>query len=274
MTDERIPVLVNGALGQMGREVIKVVASAEDMVLAGAVDLARSGEDVGEVLGLGSLGVVLSDDLQGQLMLLTQRSGSAVMVDFTHPSSVYENVRSAIAYGIRPVVGTTGLSSDQIKALTEFADKASIGGLIAPNFSVGMVLLQQFSIQAAQYFDHVEIIELHHNRKADAPSGTAVKTAEMIAQSIKKAFNVPTVEETEVISGARGGQAHQGIRLHSLRLPGLVAHQQVIFGGLGQTLTLQHDTTDRVAYMPGVLLGIRKAVQLDTLVYGLETILS
>lgn len=272
MTQPKIPVLINGALGKMGREVVKVVAKAADMTLVGAVARSGIGEDIGEVLGIGPLNVAISNDLQSQLLLLTQEQQPGVMVDFTHPSSVYETIRSAIAYGIRPVVGTTGLSSSQIQALAEFADKASTGCLIAPNFSIGMVLLQQMAVQASQYFDHVEIIELHHNQKADAPSGTALQTAQLLSE-LGKTFNPPSVEEKESIPGVRGGVTGDQIRIHSLRLPGLLAHQEVIFGGLGQTLTLRHDTTDRIAYMPGVLLGIRKVISLTTLVYGLEKVL-
>lgn len=269
-----IPVIVNGAAGKMGREVIKAVANAGDMTLFGAVD--RSPEslnaDAGELAGCGTLEVPIVDDLQGMLVLAAQEKQLGVMVDFTHPKSVYENVRSAIAYGIRPVVGTTGLSTEQIQDLAEFADKASIGCLIAPNFSIGMVLLQQAAITASQYFEHVEIIELHHNQKADAPSGTAIQTAEMLAE-MGKTFNPPQVEETEKLSGARGSLASEGIRIHSIRLPGLIAHQEVIFGAPGQVYTLRHDTSDRACYMPGVLLSIRKVIELRSLVYGLEKIL-
>jgi 4-hydroxy-tetrahydrodipicolinate reductase len=194
------------------------------------------------------------------------------MVDFTHPDSVYDNARSAIAYGVRPVVGTTGLTPEQINDLANFAEKASTGCLIIPNFSIGMVLLQQAAIQASQYFDHVEIIELHHDRKADAPSGTAIKTAEMLSD-LGKTYNRPSVKETETIAGVRGGVAGDNIRIHSIRLPGLIAHQEVIFGAPGQIYTLRHDTSDRSCYMPGVLLSIRKVTQLKSLVYGLEKIL-
>ena len=174
------------------------------------------------------------------------------MVDVTHPDSVYQSVRAALAYGVRPVVGTTGMSNEQIKDLAEFADKASTGCLLIPNFSIGMVLLQQAALQAAAHFDHVEIIELHHNQKADAPSGTAVKTAQMLSE-LNKNFNEPEVEETEKMAGARGTQTEDGVRIHSVRLPGLIAHQEVIFGAAGQSYTLRHDTSDRVCYMPGVL---------------------
>ncbi|MGL5032775.1 MAG: 4-hydroxy-tetrahydrodipicolinate reductase [Microcystaceae cyanobacterium] len=260
-----IPVVVNGAAGKMGREVVAAIARAEDMVLVGAVDanpLLR-GQDIGEVVGLGPMEIPILDDLQSVLVLATQEKVQGVMVDFTHPDGVYENVRAAIAYGVRPVVGTTGLSSRQIQELADFAEKASTGCLIAPNFAIGVLLMQQAAIQAAKYFDHVEIIELHHNQKADAPSGTAIKTAEMLAE-IGKSYNVPLVTEKETIAGARGGLGPENIPIHSIRLPGLLAHQEIIFGATGQIYTLRHDTSDRACYMPGVLLGIRKVIELKS----------
>jgi 4-hydroxy-tetrahydrodipicolinate reductase len=276
MTDNRspIPVVVNGAAGKMGREVIKAVARADDMMLVGAVDrdLSVRGQDAGEVAGCGPVEVPIVDDLQSILVLATQEKVQGVMVDFTHPDGVYENTRSAIAYGVRPVIGTTGLKPSQIQELGEFAEKASTGCLVIPNFSIGMVLLQQAAIQASRYFDHVEIIELHHNQKADAPSGTAIKTAELLSE-LGKAFNPPLVSEKETLAGSRGGRTEENIRIHSVRLPGLIAHQEVIFGAQGEIYTLRHDTSDRSCYMPGVLLSIRKVTELKSLVYGLEKIL-
>lgn len=270
-----IPVVVNGAAGKMGREVVKAVAQAQDMTLLGAIDRSPEniGKDAGELAGLSEpLEVPITDQLEPMLAFTAQERQPGVMVDFTHPSTVYDNVRSAIAYGIRPVIGTTGLSSAQIQDLAEFADKASTGCLIIPNFSIGMVLLQQAAQAASQYFDYVEIIELHHNQKADAPSGTAIQTAQMLAE-MGKTYNSAVVEETEKLPGARGSLTEDGIRIHSVRLPGLIAHQEVIFGAAGQVYTLRHDTSDRACYMPGVLLAIRKVLQLKSLVYGLEKIL-
>ncbi len=274
MRQNLIPVVVNGAAGKMGREVIKAVAGAKDMLLVGAIDRNPEylGKDAGEIAGCGPIEVPITHELEAMLGYAAQEKNLGVIVDFTHPKSVYDNVRSAIAYGIRPVVGTTGLSVEQIQDLAIFADKASVGCLIIPNFSIGMVLLQQAAIQASRYFDHVEIIELHHNQKADAPSGTAVQTAQMLAE-LGKTYNPPAVEETEKIIGAKGGLADKGIRIHSVRLPGLLAHQEVLFGSPGQIYTLRHDTTDRACYMPGVLLAIRKVLELKNLVYGLEKIL-
>lgn len=268
-----IPVVVNGAGGKMGREVVKAITAAEDMTLVAAIDKnpAILGEDIGEIAGCGSVEIPVTPDLEAALVQ-AQSEGLAVMVDFTHPDTIYNSVRAAIAYGVRPVVGTTGLSAKQIKELAEFAEKASIGCLIIPNFSIGVVLMQQAAQQAAQYFEHVEIIELHHNQKADAPSGTAIQTAQMLSAP-DKTYNPAQVEETEKLTGARGSSTDDGIRIHSVRLPGLIAHQEVIFGAPGQIYTLRHDTSDRACYMPGVLLAVRRVMPLKSLIYGLDKIL-
>ncbi len=270
-----IPVVVNGAAGKMGREVIKALSQTTDMNLVGAIDInpEHQGKDIGELSGLSRpLGVPITNQLEPLLLIASQEKQLGVMVDFTHPNIVYDNIRSAVAYGIRPVVGTTGLSLEQLQDLAEFTAKASTGCLVIPNFSIGMVLLQQAAVKASQHFDHVEIIELHHNEKADAPSGTAIKTAEMLAD-MGKSFNVPIVKEKENLIGSRGFEGREGIRIHSIRLPGLIAHQEVIFGAPGQLYTLRHDTSDRACYMPGLLLAIRKVIGLKSLVYGLEKIL-
>ena len=274
----QIPVVVAGALGRMGAEVIRAVIGSEDCSLVGAVDNTpgKEGADVGLELGLGELEVAVTADFEGCLCAVSQSvrdSGqAAVLVDFTHPSVVYANTRAAIAYGVHPVIGTTGLSPEQLKDLQSFSEKASVGGAVIPNFSVGMVLLQQAAAAAARFYDHAELTELHHNRKADAPSGTCIKTAELM-EELGKSFNAPEVDEHESLQGSRGGERPSGLRLHSLRLPGLVAHQEVMFGAPGETYTLRHDTIDRAAYMPGVLLCVRKVRQLSGLVYGLERLI-
>jgi 4-hydroxy-tetrahydrodipicolinate reductase len=275
-----IPVVVAGALGRMGAEVVKAVRDAADCVLVGAIDTTpgKEGVDVGLELGLGELEVAVSADFEGSLCLASQAvrqtgpGGGAVLVDFTHPSVVYEHVRGAIAYGVHPVIGTTGLGPSQLEELAVFAAKASMGGAVVPNFSVGMVLLQQAAAAAARFYDYAELTELHHNRKADAPSGTCIKTAELM-EELGKEFNPPQVEEHESLEGCRGGLRPSGLRLHSIRLPGLVAHQEVLFGGPGETYTLRHDTIDRSAYMPGVLHTVRRVRQLEGLIYGLERLL-
>jgi 4-hydroxy-tetrahydrodipicolinate reductase len=272
-----IPVVVAGALGRMGSEVIRAVTAASDCALVGAVDTGdgREGRDVGECLGLGPLDVAVTADFEGCLCQASQearRGGAAVLVDFTHPSVVFEHTRAAIAYGVHPVIGTTGLTPEQLMDLAQFAEKASMGGAVVPNFSVGMVLLQQAAAAAARFYDHAELTELHHDRKADAPSGTCLKTAELI-EELGKSFNAAAVEEHESLAGCRGGRRPSGLRLHAIRLPGLVAHQEVLFGAPGETYTLRHDTIDRAAYMPGVLLTVRRVRQLPGLVYGLERLL-
>jgi len=272
-----IPVVVAGALGRMGAEVVKAVADAADCSLLAAVDTASAseGEDVGLALGIDALGVPLISDFEGCLCQASQearRGGAAVLVDFTHPSVVYEHSRAAIAYGVHPVIGTTGLTPAQLSGLAKFAEKASMGGAVIPNFSVGMVLLQQAAAAAARFYDFAELTELHHNRKADAPSGTCVKTAELM-EELGKEFNPTQIEERESLEGCRGGLRKSGLRLHSVRLPGLVAHQEVMFGAPGETYTLRHDTIDRAAYMPGVLLTVRRVGQLSGLVYGLYRLL-
>jgi 4-hydroxy-tetrahydrodipicolinate reductase len=275
-----IPVVVAGALGRMGAEVIRAVLAAPDCTLVGAIDTTpgQEGQDVGLALGLGELEVAISADFEGTLCQAGQAvrqagpGGGAVLVDFTHPSVVYEHCRGAIAYGVHPVIGTTGLSPAQLADLAAFAAKASMGGAVVPNFCVGMVLLQQAAAAAARYYDYAELTELHHNRKADAPSGTCLKTAELM-EELGKAFNPAQVEEHESLAGCRGGLRESGLRLHSVRLPGLVAHQEVMFGSPGETYTLRHDTIDRSAYMPGVLLALRKVRGLNGLIYGLERLL-
>jgi 4-hydroxy-tetrahydrodipicolinate reductase len=264
----------------MGAEVVKAVTLAADCQLAGAVDTTpgKEGADVGLELGLGELEVAVTADFEGCLCQASQAvrhagpGQGAVLVDFTHPSVVYDHTRGAIAYGVHPVIGTTGLSPEQLQDLATFADKAAVGGAVIPNFSVGMVLLQQAAAAAARFYDFAELTELHHNLKADAPSGTCIKTAELM-EELGKTFNSSQVDEHESLPGSRGGQRPSGLRLHAIRLPGLVAHQEVMFGASGETYTLRHDTIERSAYMPGVLLSIRQVRQLPGLVYGLERLL-
>ena len=272
------PVLVSGALGRMGSEVVNSVLNSSDCELVAAIDTNKknNGENISQLLNLKKSEVIVSNDLEGSLCSISQdyrnEKIKPVLVDFTHPDSVYENTRSAIAYGISPVVGTTGLTPSQINDLAIFAQKANIGCAIIPNFSVGMVLLQQAASVAAKFYDNIELIEMHHNQKADSPSGTCIKTAEMIEEYPKK-YNQNLVKETESLKGVRGGLRDSGLNIHSIRLPGLLAHQVVIMGSPGETYTIKHDTIDRKAYMPGVLQAIRKIGKFDSLIYGLEKLI-
>ncbi len=273
-----IPVLVSGALGRMGSEVVNSVLNSSDCELVAAIDINKknNGENISKLLNLKSSEVFISNDLEGSLCSISQdyrnHNIKPVLVDFTHPDSVYDNTRSAIAYGISPIIGTTGLSTSQINDLSIFAQKAEVGCAIIPNFSVGMVLLQQAASVAAKFYDNIELIEMHHNQKADSPSGTCIKTAEMIEEYPKK-YNEGLIKESESLKGVRGGVRDSGLNIHSIRLPGLLAHQVVIMGSPGETYTIRHDTIDRKAYMPGVLKAIRKIGNFKSLVYGLERLI-
>jgi len=275
---EPIPVLVSGALGKMGREVVNAVTNSKDCELVAAIDLneENNGKNISTIFDIPNKDIYLSNDLEGTLCTISQNYRNddlnPVLVDFTHPNSVYDNTRAAIAYGVCPVIGTTGLTSDQIKELSIFSEKASVGCAIVPNFSIGMVLLQQAASVAAKYYDNIELIEMHHNQKADSPSGTCIKTAEMI-EEYPKTFNESIVQESESMKGVRGGIRDSGINIHSIRLPGLLAHQVVILGSPGETYTIKHDTIDRKAYMPGVLEAIKKIRNYESLVYGLEKLI-
>jgi 4-hydroxy-tetrahydrodipicolinate reductase len=251
----------------MGREVVRAVVGDPETELVGAVDVGEIGTDAGVLAGLGPRGIVV----QAELAAVLRESGAEVVIDFTHAEAAFANAKTALAAGVSPVIGTTGMSTGQIDELRRLADADRVGAVVAPNFALGAVLMMRFAAQAARYMPEVEIIELHHEKKADAPSGTAIKTAEMIrAARAPERLNRPS--EEIMIDGSRGGD-FDGIHIHSVRLPGYVAHQEVIFGGLGQTLMLRHDSIDRVSFMPGVLMACKRVRGLKGLVYGLENLL-
>ncbi|MGC4046713.1 MAG: 4-hydroxy-tetrahydrodipicolinate reductase [Armatimonas sp.] len=243
-----IRVAVAGAQGRMGSEAVKAVTEAEGMEVVAQIEV--------------------GDDLATKL----KESQAQVLVDFTVPSSAMGNIRTALECGTVPVVGTTGITPANLDELTALCEKTGTACFIAPNFAIGAVLMMQFAAQAAKHLPDVEIIELHHEKKVDAPSGTAVKTAQMIAAA--RAGNpAPKPENAfESHTGATGGTV-DGIQVHSIRLPGYVASQEVIFGAPGQRLTLRHDSSDRASFMPGVVLAVRHAPTLTGLVYGLEHLL-
>lgn len=262
---KRIKVFVAGAAGKMGREVMKAVVADKELELVGAADMKLHGSDVGTLAGIEPVGIKL-----GELTAATlEASGAEVMVDFTAPHSVMQNSKIALAAGLRPVIGTTGLSDAELEEIGSLAVNSA--AFVAPNFAIGAILMMRFAQEAARYFPNVEIIELHHDQKLDAPSGTGLKTAEMIA-AVRPEFKQGNANEYEKLPGARGGD-FQGLRIHSIRLPGLVAHQEVMFGGLGQTLSIRHDAYSRETYMPGVILAIKKVMDLKGLVVGLDKLL-
>lgn len=241
-----IKVGVLGARGRMGAEVVKAVTAAADLELVASLDL---GDSLDQLIS----------------------SGAQVVVDFTTPDSVMANLEILISNGINAVVGTTGFDDARVAKLQALVTaNPKVGILIAPNFAIGAVLMMEFATKAAKYFESAEIIELHHPDKVDAPSGTAARTAELMTQARKDAKLAAAPDATNSgVPAARGGKVGD-IPVHSIRLRGLVAHQEVLLGGLGETLTIRHDSLDRAGFMPGVLLGVRKVISNPGLTYGLD----
>ncbi|MFG1604289.1 4-hydroxy-tetrahydrodipicolinate reductase [Actinoplanes sp. NPDC049265] len=242
-----IHVGVLGSRGRMGLEVCKAVDAADDLELVAAID---DGDP------------------------RSAAAGAQVLVDFTTPDAVMDNLRWAIGQGIHMVVGTSGFGADRLDEVRGLlADRPGVGVLIAPNFGIGAVLMMQFAARAARYFDSVEIIEQHHPRKLDAPSGTATHTARLIAAARAEAGCAPMPDATkEELAGARGAEV-DGVRVHAVRAAGLVAHQEVLFGTAGETLTVRHDSLDRASFMPGVLLAVRAVPGRPGLTVGLDPLL-
>ena len=241
-----IKVGVLGAKGRMGSEAVKAISAASDLEVVAQIDL---GDSLDQLIS----------------------SGAQTIVDFTHPDAVMGNLEFAINNGINVVVGTTGFDEKKLSQIKGWlAANPKVGALIAPNFGVGAVLMMQFAAQAAKYFESVEIVELHHPAKADAPSGTAARTAELITEA-RKSVNKEAMPDatSSSLPGARGAKVGD-VPVHSVRLRGLVAHQEVILGDLGETLTIRHDSIDRTGFMPGVLLGVRKVGSTPGLTFGLE----
>ncbi len=243
-----IPVLVSGAKGRMGQTVVQAVQADPELDLAGQTDL---GDDLAEAIAA---------------------CGARVAVDFTHPDAAFANVKTIISAGAHPVIGTTGFKEAEIEALQAMCAEKKLGGLIAPNFAIGAVLMMRFAAEAAKHLPHVESIELHHDLKAESPSGTAIKTAQAI-QAARPVAPAAKVAEKELAPGARGTGNAFPVPIHSVRLPGHMAHQETILAGPGETLRIRHDSINRECFMPGVLLATKKVVSLKQLYYGLEHLL-
>ena len=242
-----IRVLVNGAKGNMGRQTVLAVQADAALELVGQTDL--------------------GDDLAGAI----RSTQAQVVIDFTAPTAAFANASAIVAAGVHPVVGTTGFKPEELAQLQTRCRERKLGGVIAPNFALGALLMMRFAAEAAKFLPHVEIIELHHDGKAEAPSGTAIATAERIAAA-RPQRPAPKVESKELQPGARGTKGY-AVPIHSVRLPGHVAHQEVILGGLGETLRIRHDTISRESFMPGVLLAVKKVISATELFYGLEPLL-
>lgn len=248
-----IKVAVCGALGKMGQEVVRAVEECSQTELIAQIDIA-------------------SDKLYTSVEQAHQNCSIDVLVDFTQPKSIFENAKYCLTHKIKIVIGTTGLNQEQINELENLSNEYKTGCFIAPNFSTGAVLMMMFAQQASKYFENAEIIELHHNQKKDAPSGTAVKTAQMMSEA-RASFVTNNCDEIETIQGARGANSYSDIHIHSVRMPGYMASQEVLFGSNGQVLKIRHDSTDRKCYMPGVLLAVKHVFEQNNFVYGLENIL-
>lgn len=262
-----IRLVVSGACGKMGRAMLEKIALEEDVQVISAVDVMNTGKKLHEFVYAEKYENI---NIEGNLAEVLSAYKPDVMLDFTTPKVVYNNIMLALQQGVSPVVGTTGLTAEQLEDISHLAREKKLGAFIAPNFAIGAVLLMQLATQAAKYMSSAEIIELHHDQKIDAPSGTALKTALAMEPYINIAHE--DKKEMEIIPGSRGGLTN-GIRVHSVRLPGFVAHQEVIFGALGQTLTLRHDSISRESFYPGVILAIRKVKTFTGLKIGLETIM-
>ena len=248
-----INVAVCGSNGKMGKEVVRAVNEDSELNLVAQIDIVD-----GEYSSIENASKAQKID---------------VLVDFTQPKSIYENAQYCLNNEINIVIGTTGLSDEQIANLKSLSEKNKVSCLIAPNFSTGAVLMMMFAKQAAKYFDNAEIIELHHNQKKDAPSGTAVKTSLMMSEASEKSFVTGNCPETETIKGARGGISYSDIHIHSVRMPGYIASQEVLFGSSGQTFKIRHDSMNRECYMPGVLMAVKHVVKQPEFIYGLENIM-
>lgn len=262
--DRKIRVAVVGASGRMGREVVKKVLAEPDMELVAGIDRSSGPIDLGRLVGQEECGVLMQSDLELALV----ESKADVMVDFTAPQTAVAHTSLAISLGVRPVIGTTGFTPDDIVMLDKQCKEKEMGGLIAPNFSIGAILMMKFAAQASKYFPNLEIIEYHGDQKLDAPSGTAVKTAELISE-VREELRQGNPKEEETIEGSRGGY-YNGFRIHSVRLPGIFAQQEVIMAAFGQSLKIRHDSYDRAAYMPGVAIAVRKVMTYSGLIYGFE----
>ncbi|MBM7699050.1 4-hydroxy-tetrahydrodipicolinate reductase [Kurthia huakuii] len=263
-----IRVAIAGPRGKMGKEAVHTVMKADNMKLVAVLD---HREIAANLAAYTEFPEKYDVAVYTNLEQLIQDTTPDVFVDLTTPKAVYTHTKTLLQHHVRPVIGTTGFTDEQLAEVTALAKANGTGAIIAPNFAVGAVLMMKFAAEAAKYMPDVEIIELHHDQKLDAPSGTGVKTAQLIAQN-RLAHKQGHPEEHETIAGSRGGDI-DGMRIHSVRLQGLVAHQEVLFGGEGQMLTIRHDSYNRGSFMSGVKLCVEKVIELDELVYGLENLL-
>jgi 4-hydroxy-tetrahydrodipicolinate reductase len=269
---ERIKVAIAGINGRMGKASARLVSSDEDLQMVAAIgrpQAAYVGQDAG-ILTFGSTaGILVSNSIEE----LPAEAKPDVLLDFSLAEAAFETAKKALERGIRPVIGASGLGEDKISTLSKLAESKGLGAMVVPNFSVGAVLMMEFARQAGAFFENVEIVEMHHTKKVDAPSGTAMHTVAKLAGN-ERQFNKSEVQEKELLPHARGAQGDSGVRVHSLRLPGLISHQEVIFGAPGELLTVRHDSFNTDCFLKGIKLAVVAVVKLDRLVVGLDKVLS
>jgi 4-hydroxy-tetrahydrodipicolinate reductase len=262
---------VLGAGGRMGQVVCRAIAQDPELELVAAVDPALAGIDLRQVTGVDAAGLQVASDVED-----LERSGAQVAVDFTVADAAAEHMRWCATHGVHAVVGTTGIDEGVLTELRALFESSEANCVIAANFAIGAVLMMRFAELAAPFMDGVEIFELHHDGKLDAPSGTAMQTADRLGKARRAAGGDAWPGDRtakEVITGARGGEGPGGVRIHSVRLPGLVAHQEVLFGAVGQSLGIRHDAYDRTSFMPGMILAVKSVASRPGLTVGLDTLL-
>jgi len=268
---EDIKVAIAGINGKMGRASARAILADDELQLAGAFGRRGApyvGLDVGELASTLKTGILVSNGIPD----VFSGADPDVLLDFTRAEAAFDHARAALERGVRPVIGTSGLGEKEIQTLSELATKHKVGAMVVPNFAVGAVLMMEFARQAAAMYTNVEVVEMHHTKKVDAPSGTAMYTLKKL-KSTGTTFNQKEVEEKELLAGARGAQSDAGVRVHSLRLPGLISHQEVIFGANGELLTIRHDSFNTDCFIKGILMAVKAVTKMNSLVVGLENLL-
>lgn len=270
MADKK-KVIIGGINGRMGRASSRLLLDSDEFEIVGAYgkhDATYVGQDLGELLSIPKTGITISKNFQSA----NATSKTDILLDNTHAGPSIAAAKEALNAGCRPVLGTSGITEEQFKELGDLARQRKLGALIIPNFSIGAVLMMDFARQAGAYFENVEIVEMHHTKKLDAPSGTAMHTVKKLATA-RESFNRKEVEEHEMLEGSRGGLGQAGVRVHSLRLPGLISHQEVIFGSPGELLTVRHDSFNMDCFLNGILLSLRFVSTIDEMLVGLDNVL-
>ncbi|MFC0014663.1 MULTISPECIES: 4-hydroxy-tetrahydrodipicolinate reductase [Allobacillus] len=265
--NKTINMIVAGPRGKMGREALALIERTEHFRLVGCIDRKNDGMNLRDLEGMPAFDAPIFTDATEAF----DQVNADVLIELTNPHAGYHHAKQALIHHVRPVVGTSGFSTDQLQELEELSASNATGIVIAPNFAIGAILMMRFAKEAAKYFPDVEIIEKHHDNKLDAPSGTAVKTAQLI-QEVREKHKQGHPDEIETIEGARGADV-DGMKIHSMRLPGFIAQQEVVFGMSGQTLTINHNSADRASFMSGVEFAVNEVMNREDFVYGLENLM-